>query len=89
MKKVVLTDHTFVEASEKVQARNDYLGLMSSLLATAFTFSRKNNQKPSIEVDVKLDVKCGTHIIKLAEAKNRAKEWANGRGDIEGTPAYF
>jgi len=28
-------------------------------------------------------------IISLAEARNRAREWANGRGDIEGSPEYF
>ena len=72
-----------------MQKRNDYLGLMSSLLCTAFTFSRKVEQKPSIEVDLKKDMKSAKHIIKLAEAKNQSKEWANGRGDIEGTPAYF
>lgn len=27
--------------------------------------------------------------MSLAESKIRSKEWANGRGDIEGTPQYF
>lgn len=28
-------------------------------------------------------------ILNLAESKLRSKEWANGRGDIEGIPQYF
>jgi hypothetical protein len=28
-------------------------------------------------------------ILNHALSKIRAKEWANGRGDIEGTPQYF
>lgn len=27
--------------------------------------------------------------MNLAEAKNKTKEWTNGRGDVEGIPAYF
>lgn len=89
VKKVTITEHSFVEASSEVQKREDYLGLISSILCTAFNFSRKTEQKPSIEVNIKEGSKCAEHIIKLAEAKNRSKEWANGRGDIQGTPAYF
>ena len=28
-------------------------------------------------------------VISLAEARNRSKEWANGRGDEDGVPQYF
>ena len=89
VKKVTITDHSFVEASSEVEKREDYLGLVSTLLCTAFTFSRKSDQKPSIKVQLKEGTKDAAHIIKLSESKNRSKEWANGRGDIEGTPAYF
>lgn len=29
------------------------------------------------------------HIIDLVNAKNRSRELANGRGDLEGIPEYF
>jgi leucyl aminopeptidase len=28
-------------------------------------------------------------VVSLAEAQNRSREWANGRGDVEAIPAYF
>lgn len=40
-------------------------------------------------MEVKSDSKDLAQVIDLAEAKIRSKEWANGRGDIEGVPKYF
>jgi leucyl aminopeptidase len=28
-------------------------------------------------------------IVDLAHTRNQTREWANGRGDVEGTPQYF
>lgn len=88
-KKFAITDHSFIEASSEVEKEEDFLGVVSGLLCTAFCFSRKTKQKPSIEVYLKEGMKDANYIIKLAESKNRSKEWANGRGDVEGTPKYF
>lgn len=66
-----------------------YLGYVSDFLSSVHQFDRKEKRStlPLILID-KASPKIH-RAINLAEAKNKSKELANGRGDIEGTPQYF
>jgi leucyl aminopeptidase len=41
------------------------------------------------KIQIKSDTKDLDQILNLTQSKNKSKEWANGRGDIEGVPQYF
>jgi leucyl aminopeptidase len=68
---------------------HNYLGFVSEFLGSAYKFDRK--EKPSTpHVITILEASPKIHrAVNLAIAKNRAREWANGRGDVEGVPKYF
>lgn len=86
--KVSISKDTYVEFSAGVAELSDYFGVASDLIA-CHKFSRKSKVPAAIHVHVRKDTKNADHIISLARAKNQSKEHANGRGDIEGTPAFF
>ena len=50
---------------------------------------RKEKPHTAPKVSVKGDTKSLDLVMNLVESRNRSKEWANGRGDIEGIPQYF
>ena len=58
-------------------------------MSSAHKFDRreKRNHVPTVCIDH--DSPKVHRAVNLAEAKNKSREWANGRGDIEGTPQYF
>jgi hypothetical protein len=56
---------------------------------SAYKFSRKEKSITPPTISIKTGAKNIEQILKLVETRNRSKEWANGRGDIEGTPQYF
>ena len=66
-----------------------YLGDLSDFLSSAHKFDRreKRNHVPTVEID-KESPKVH-RAVNLAESKNKSREWANGRGDVEGIPQYF
>lgn len=67
----------------------NYLGHVSEMLASAYKFDRKSKLSPPVVVTI-LEASPKIHrAVNLATAKNRAREWANGRGDVEGVPQYF
>ena len=66
----------------------DYHGFASDVLA-CHKFSRKQKKTAGPKVHVHKDTKDWDKIRILAEAKNRSKELSNGRGDEDGTPAFF
>ena len=88
LSKFELTQDSFVEFSAGVSALADYYGHSSDLLA-CHKFSRKQNRPAALNVHVHKDTKDWAKILILTQAKNRSKEISNGRGDLEGTPAYF
>ena len=87
--KFAVTEDCFVEFSPKVQELDNYLGVASDLLCKAHKFVRKEKPHTPPSVSVKTGTKSWELILNLVEARNRSKEWANGRGDIEGVPQYF
>lgn len=62
---------------------------MSDFLSSAYKFNRKSNPSTPPVISIEKTVPQAQRVINLAEAKNRAREWANGRGDVEGIPKYF
>ena len=80
---------TSVDFSEGVQALEDFGGVASDVLHSAYRFVRKSNNPEMPKVYYNEQNKGIQSSIKLAETKNQSKEWANGRGDIEGSPAFF
>lgn len=88
LSKHALSGDSFVQFSEGVAALNDYLGHASDILA-CHKFSRKQKKPNAPKIHVHKDTKDWEKIRFLAEAKNRSKELGNGRGDEDGTPAYF
>lgn len=70
-------------------ALDDYWGFASDILSRAYKFSRKNKKEALPTVYVSKDTLNFDQIIKLTEGKIRAMEYANGRGDFDGVPAYF
>lgn len=89
IEKFALTEDCFIEFSPKVQELSNFLGVASDLLCKAHKFVRKEKQHTAPKIQVKSDTKSWEQILNLAESKIRSKEWANGRGDIEGTPQFF
>jgi hypothetical protein len=67
----------------------DYLGILSDLISSTYKFSRKSKKSPFPVVSLEKSVPRVHEVISLAEARNRSREWANGRGDIEGSPEFF
>ena len=66
-----------------------YLGDVSDFLSSAYRFSRKQKSEASFVISIdKLSPKIH-RAVDLAQARNRAREWANGRGDVQGVPQYF
>lgn len=65
------------------------MGNVSDFLSSAYKFNRKakNADAPLIYVDCA--VPKVHRVVRLAETRNKTREWANGRGDVEGTPQYF
>jgi leucyl aminopeptidase len=84
-----ITEECFIEFSPKVQGLENYLGVASDILCRAHKFIRKEKPHTPPKVSVKSDTKSLDLIVNLAESRNRSKEWANGRGDVEGVPQYF
>jgi hypothetical protein len=87
--KFAVTEDCFVEFSPKVQGLENYLGVASDILCRPHKFVRKEKVHTAPNVAVKTDTKSLDQILNLVESKLRSKEWANGRGDIEGVPQYF
>ena len=58
------------------------MGGLSDLVSSAYKFSRKQKHPEQHEITLEPSVPHVDQILKLVEAKNRAKEWANGRGDV-------
>lgn len=89
IEKFALTEDAFVEFSPKVQELPNFLGVASDLLCKAHKFSRKEKPSTPTKINIKSTTQSIDQILNLVESKLRSKEWANGRGDIEGTPQYF
>ena len=66
-----------------------YLGDVSDFLSSAYKFTRKSNPKSPNVVSIDKSSPKIHRAINLAESKNRAREWANGRGDEHGVPNFF
>jgi leucyl aminopeptidase len=66
-----------------------YLGTVSEFLSSAYKFDRREKRGPIPVISIDKSSPKIHRAVNLAEAKNRSREWANGRGDIEGTPQYF
>lgn len=79
---------SFVQFSEGVSALSDYHGYASDVLA-CHKFSRKQKKPAAPKIHVHKDTKDWDKIRILSEAKNKSKELSNGRGDEDGTPAFF
>ena len=90
-KSKVISEDCFVKVDADVgdSEHEHYLGDLSDFLSSAHKFDRreKRNHVPTVEID-KESPKVH-RAVNLAESKNKSREWANGRGDIEGTPQYF
>ena len=58
-------------------------------MCKAHKFVRKEKPHTAPKIAIKTDTKALDQVLNLVESKLRSKEWANGRGDIEGVPQYF
>ena len=67
---------------------SDYYGLSSDFLA-CHKFSRKSIEEKRLKIFLNKNTKDLEKILSLAGAKDISKELSNGRGDVEGVPAYF
>ena len=65
------------------------MGNVSDFLSSAYKFNRKSTASDVPLIYVDSAVPNVHRVVSLAEALNKAREWANGRGDIEGTPQFF
>ena len=63
--------------------------MASSLLASAYTFTKKQNPPLTPTVAVNKDGKDIHKILRFVQGKIQSQEWANGRGDKTGTPDFF
>lgn len=88
-RKATINSNATVRVSTAAADGDDYQGVISDLLSTTYYFSRKSKRTPYHTVSLEHSVPKVHKIISLVEARNRAREWANGRGDVEGVPAYF
>lgn len=88
LSKFTISADTYVQFSEGVAALDDYHGVASDLLA-CHKFSRKQKKSTPPHVHIHKDTKDWEKIRILVEGKNKTKELGNGRGDNEGTPAFF
>ena len=68
---------------------SDFYGVASDLLSSAHKFSRKQKKVVPPTVHIHHQTKEYDQIVKLVEAKIKSREYANGRGDYDGVPAYF
>ena len=68
---------------------SNYYGIASDLLCKTHKFVRKEKAHTAPKIQVKSDTKDWAKILNLVESKIRSKEWANGRGDVEGVPRFF
>ena len=84
-----LSKECSVDFSESSQKEADYFGFASALLSSAYKFQRKQNNAKMPTIHLKKSIAECEGIVRLAEARNRSKEWANGRGDEDGVPQYF
>lgn len=84
-----ITVDSFVNFSAGVSKLDDYWGIASDLLTSAYKFTRKQNPAKPLIVSVDSATPEHQQIIKLVQAKNRSKEWGNSRGDKDGVPSYF
>ena len=79
-----------MELSKGVASNHEnYLGDLSDILCSAYNFNRKSIKDNPPIIYLNANIPQIEQIVILAEARNKAREWANGRGDIEGTPHYF
>jgi leucyl aminopeptidase len=87
--KATISNSLRVKVSSGSTESVDYLGNLSDFLSSAYKFSRKSKKYVPPVISVVNTAPLLTRIIGLAETRNQTREWANGRGDIEGTPKYF
>ena len=77
-----------VEFSDKFVKDVEYFnGFASTLLATPYKFSRKQEEKGDAKISVG-EFANKNYILELVQARLRAKDWANTRAD-EANPGYF
>lgn len=87
--KASITRDVRVRISNASADASDYIGILSDFLSSAYKFSRKSKKPLPPVVSIINGAPNLHYLIDLAEARNRCREWGNGRGDIEGTPQYF
>lgn len=87
--KTAITADVRVAVSSGSADKSDYLGLMSEFLSSAYKFTRKEKQPLPPTVSILSSSPHAQRIADLAYTRNQTREWANGRGDVEGTPQYF
>lgn len=78
-----------VQCSAGVEALPNYQGVASSLLASAYRFSRHSRPHQPYRISFPPSAKLRQQVLNLVQAKVQAREWANGRGDVEGSPEFF
>jgi hypothetical protein len=78
-----------VQCSAGVEELFNYQGIASSLLASAYRFSRHSRPQKIYQISFPQNVKLRQEVLNLVHAKIQTREWANGRGDIEGSPEFF
>ena len=66
-----------------------YLGEVSDFLCTVHKYDRKEKRSKVATILIDKSSPKIHRVVNLAEAKNKAREWCSGRGDVEGTPQYF
>jgi hypothetical protein len=79
--KYPITVDSFVKFSAGVSKLCDYWGISSDLLTNPYKFTRKSQTSKPLTISLDSKTVDYEEIIKLVQAKNRSKEWANSRGD--------
>lgn len=88
-RKTSVSSDVTVRVSAAAASAADYQGSLSDLLGSTYRFDRKSQRTPFHVISLESSVPHLQQVLSLAEAQNRSREWANGRGDVEAVPVYF
>ena len=87
--KGTIEDNSLVYVSKAAADHDDYVGAITDFLSSCYKFNRKSVRPDPPAIAVDEGVPKVHKLISLVEARNQCREWANGRGDVEGNPTTF
>ena len=87
--KATVANNSLVHVSKAASDCDDYVGSITDFLSSCYRFNRKSVRDAPPSVSVHEEVPKVHEVVNLVEARNQCREWANGRGDIEGNPTTY